>query len=500
MTIDLRLTAPRPTYAVSEDVVLGLEIENRGPTAVKVPDPETNANWQPTYELRGPGPQDVARFDFRTVVRGKSPVPLAPADASLIEIPPGATHTASLYLSGMVPLKRVGDYSLSTRLVWDGIDVTSAPLAFSIEPLRARAFTAALCLRQDGKPEIYTAWLHDGRDGTTLFQSAFGEDRPDLGEMGRRSIARICAPAPTASEVWIPSAAHSRLEDLVGWVFWREGGDLCGQATMSRGQLRMALPFEPVIWAYPPLESRSHTVDFFVIGGEQARTLAMLRVVHGGLVKPPQGSVVWTVDLPEPVIGIAVAGQPKAHERIRHLALISGSASGNGSVSGNPEQVTVRHAIVDGTNRPSRMTDVTLDEWTVHPGTPPAILAHDRGGARISVLLASPNDPARCRLTELLFGPPHPSEPSAASTNVHLPVVPTEGQIRYYRHPVSGAFRRDWALRGTDGATYSRGPGGFPAAVRLPTNDPPPLSLIALASFSYLLERSPEGAFRYEHV
>lgn len=490
MTLEFRVSARQPSYVIGEDVTLGLEIVNRGPSPVLVPDPESNANWQPTYELLGPGPQDVARFSFRSVVRAKSPPPTGPEEAALIAIDPGASHTATLLLSRLVPLRGPGHYSLSARLAWDGIDVSSPPVSFTVEPLVPRAFDLGLSRRQGGQPEIYTAWLHEYGGTRIVFQGGFGEDRPDLGEVGRRSVARIWEPAAPTAQVFVPWGAHSRLEDLIGWVLWREGQDLCGVPSMGRGPLRMTLPFVPSCWALPLLESRAHDIDAFIIGGPEARTLAMVRIKHNGFAKPPEGAVLWTKELPEPVIGAAVGPQPNAYEKLRHLALVSGDEG----------RVTVRHALCDGAAPPAKFAEVTLDEWTAHAATPPAVLAHDKGGARVSVLLTSPDDPARCRLVEVLFGPPHPAEPAAMSTSIALPVPPAEGQIRYHRHPVTGVFRRDWALRGTDGATYGRGPSGQAQLVRPAEDDPPPLALLVLANYSYLLERSASGAFQFEHV
>jgi hypothetical protein len=490
MTIDLRFSTPRQSFVAGEGIVLPLEIENRGLTSVFLPDPESNANWQPTYELVGPGPDDVARFDFRTVVRRRSPIPLTPRDASLIEIPAGATHTASVLLSRLVPIRRPGIYTLTARLDWEDIDVVSRPVSFSLEPLEARAIDVGISNLAGEPPEIYALWRHESNGRSVLFQAIYHEDRPDLGEMMRRAVVRIAEPAAGASQVIVPWGAHSRLDDLIGWALWREGQDLCGLPTMGRGPLRMMLPFVPTCWAFPALESRAHDIDMFFIGGPESRTLAMARIKHNGFARPPQGAIVWTRELPERVIGAAVAAQPNAPDKLRHLALVSADA----------ERVSVRYAQLDGTTPPAKYSDVTLDDCTAAPGTPPAILAHDKGGARVSVLTASPKDPSRCRLVELLFGPPHPEGPTAISASIVLPVSPVLGQIRYHRHPISGVFRRDWALRGADGATYARGPGGTPHAARPPTDDPPPLALVVLANYSYLLERSPAGGFRFEHV
>src|SRR6185295_1205978 len=114
-----------------------------GPASVHVPDPEANANWQPAYELRGPGPNDVARFDFRTVMQRRSPAlfgpPYGPSDASLMEIQAGATWSGNLTLSEFVLLRRPGQYTLSARLTWGELDALSSPVNFSLSPLNARA-------------------------------------------------------------------------------------------------------------------------------------------------------------------------------------------------------------------------------------------------------------------------------------------------------------------------------------------------------------------------
>lgn len=491
MSIDLRVLASRFTYVVGEDIDIGIEIQNRGTSTAQVPDPETNLNWQPVYELRGPRPSDVVDFDLRSVVRGKAAKPLQPSDAALIAIEPGTTHSASLSLGRLVPLGQPGSYTLSARLDWDGIKVLGSPAAFSLEPLVPRAFDVGLAWQQDGTPEIYAAWLHEARGKTVLFQGGFGEDRPDLGEVGRRSVARVSEPAAGVSQVFVPWAAHSRLDDLIGWVLWREGRELCGMPSMGCGPLRMTLPFVPSCWALPWLESRAHDIDGFIVGGPAARTLSMVRIRHNGFASAPAGAVVWSQELPEPVIAAAVCAQPNATERLRHLVLVSSNAG----------VLRVRYAIADGTTPPGSLQEHTLFDCLATPATPPAILADEQGGARVAVATSSPGDPLRCQLIELTFGSPQQTkQPPPVVASMVLPVLPREGQIRYHRHLLSGVFRRDCAIRGTDGATYRFGPTGGAQLVRVSQERPTPLSLVVLSNYSYLLERSASGAFQYEHV
>ncbi|PSM31388.1 hypothetical protein [Haliangium sp. UPWRP_2] len=489
MKLDLRLSSQRSAFVVGEDITIGIEMENRGSARVQIPDPEMNTSAQPVYELRGPGPQDVLHFDFRSCVHKHGFALGASAETPLLDLAPTAKHAASLDLSALVPGLGPGRYTFSARLTWNGLDIKSPPLPFSIDPLkdRERGFHFGLAQPVGTPPELYAAWLHAAAGATPLFLASCGERRPELGGLSPRSVVRIGELGPSASDVLVPWTAHSRFEDLIGWVLWREGRELCGLPTMSGGPLRMTLPFVPAFFVLPPLESRAHTVELFLIGGPSARALAMVRVLHAGIASPPRGSVLWTIELPEPALAAAVAAPLASFDLVRHLAIVSATA----------EETRVCHFVVEEGRPPRQLEHAQFQGWTASKDAPPALLADESGGARVSLLLLHRADPHRGQLLETLCGPSNSRGQVAPPIDITLPVPIAQAQIRYCRDPASGTFRRDFALRGADGATYVMDPDGGVKLARAATKSPPPFALIVLPRHSYLLDRSPEGAYLF---
>jgi hypothetical protein len=390
----------------------------------------------------------------------------------------------------MVALAEGGSYSLTARLEWGESVAVSAPLAFDLEALVTRAVDVGLSWRPGGAPEIYALWLHESHGHPVLFQGIFGEDRPDLGEVGCRAVVRIGEPAPGASRALTPFAAHSRLDDLIGWALWTEGAVLCGSPTMGVGPLRMTMPFVPSCIALPLLESRAHSVDAFIVGGAEARTLAMLRIDHGGLLRPSEGKVLWTWGCPEAVTAAAVGAQPNDYERIRHLALLSVSAG----------RATVRKVRVDDASPPMQISESAISNYHPVPDSPPAVLAQPDGSARVAVLAHEALDPSRCQLVEFRFGPGGGPASPAVIASMTLPVPAREGRIQYYSDALSGAYRCDCVIRGTNGAAYAFAGDGSARQVLPQQLSPASLGLIALRNHSYILNRESSGALQFVPV
>jgi hypothetical protein len=374
---------------------------------------------------------------------------------------------------------------LSARLTWGAVDVTASPLSFTVTPQDLVAVDVGLGRLEASSPEIFAAYVARSGTGGAVFQAQFVEERPDLAEIKRASVVRLFT-TKGADEVLVPWALHSRLEDLVGWIVVRDGREVSAGLTTGMGVASATLPFAPAFLVRPALEARSHDLDVLAVGEGPALSLVRFRCADA--FSPPVGSVLWTTPLPASITSVvsAVAAEPKTFPRTRHLALVSTT----------PDGVVVRHALLGtdpGASKPPASFVQELIEGRVPvPDAPPAILANDRGGARVSVFVSEAEDPTRCRLVELAFGPQPPSESPPRSVGVSLPVAPAAARIGYAHR--AGGLRRDWAIRGVDGATYGPGPGGDWRRVRGPEPQSLPLVLVVLPQASYLLERAPDGA------
>lgn len=487
MSVVFRLTAPRAAFVAGEDILLGLSLENRGGAPLAVPDPEANANWQPSYALKGPGPGDVRAFDLHAVVRRRKAGVPSDDQAVLLMLAPGATWQGSLPLTDLVPLPRPGAYTLSARLSWGGIDVVADPVAFTVEPLRVTGASVGLGRDAAGTPEIFAAWMHDTGGGAAIFQGQFVEQRPDLGETVRRGVVRLCEPPAGARDVTSPAADHSRFEDLFGWVAWREGRDLRALPTTGVDAGRLTLGFDPALVLQPALFARSHDLEIFVVGrgASQGQTLSLIRFQDRGYAAPPEGAVMWTIPLPAPALSGAVAREP-GPGRARHVVLV---ASG-------PEATVVMHAIADGTKAPPKVTSIDLDDCTPLADAPPGLLANAKGGVRAGIFVAAAGDASRARLVELLLGPVDPLDRAAATASIPLAAGAVAARLGYYRHP-GGGHRRDFVVLDGDGALHARGESGLRVA-RAAWDTSMPLSLLVLGQVSYLLEPSHAGGLGLE--
>ena len=477
------VSASSPRFVAGEDIVLDLALINRGSTTIELPDPESIANWQPTFSVTGPGPDDHFTFDRLGLSRGRPSRPLPDSAAVLVAIPPGGAWRGRLAISELERLGAPGRYIIGSRLAWGAIILDAEPLELTVTPLRAASAVVNLGAAASGAPEIAAAWIHrDGVDSAVFFAS-FEPRAAQFAGLARRSVTRLVPAASSASGLASPIAEQSLRDDWFGWVSFCEGATIVAAPTNGDPPARLALDFTPDAVLLPAIQHPDHDLDLFVTGRDAAGGLfALARFSDGQFASDAAGRVVWTFALPFVPASGAVAAQPGTGSRSRHVVLVESTAG----------SVRIHHALIDGRGPPRRFEAITIDDAEALADAPPAVFAERSGALHAALIVTAPGDRSRCRLVDLSFAPRHEAASITAITAIDLPSPAVTARLGYCRR--DDGHRRDWAIRSADGAVHAAAHAGTRTA--RPSSESP-LCLLVLERASYLLDPAPGGALTF---
>ncbi len=478
------------SYVAGEDIFLDLALTNHGSATIAVPDPESSANWQPTFTVTGPGPNDRTTFDRLGLTRGRPSRALPDSAADLLAIPPGATWRGRLCLGEFARVGAPGRYVVGSRLVWGALAIDAEPAQLTVTPLRAVSAVVSLGGTASGEPEIAAVWLHRDGDESALFFASFAQRAAPMTGLIRLRVTRLARAAPWASSPACPIAEQSLQEDWFGWAAFCEGAAIVAAPTNGDDAARLLLDFAPDAVLLPAIQHPGHDLDLFLLARnalDPAGTLlALARFGDGDFASDAAGRVVWTCSLPFAAAIGAVTAQPGTGSRRRHAVLVEAAAG----------SVRIHHALIDGRGPPLRFEVVTLDDAEVLDDAPPALFAERSGALHAALIVTTPGDHARCRLVDLLFAPRHERASIEATTPIDLPYPAVAARLGYGRRE-DGGHRRDWAIRSTDGAVHADGATG--ARTARAASDTP-LCLLVLERESYLLDPATGGALTFSEL
>jgi hypothetical protein len=478
------LSAASPSFVAGEDLFVDLALINRGRTTIELPDPESTSNWQPTFTVTGPGPDDHTTFDRLGIARGRPSRPLPDSAAVLVTVPPGGAWRGRLCLSELARVGAPGRYVVTSRLAWGQLVVDADPLELTVTPLRAVSAVVGLGGTASGEPEIATAWIHRDGEESALFFASFSERGAPLPGLSRRSVTRLVRAAPSAASPACPIAEHSLHEDWFGWAAFCEGATMVAAPTNGDPPARLDLGFTPDAVLLPAIQHPGHDLDLFLTAPDPAGgLLALARFNDGDFTSDAAGRVVWTFALPFAPSSGAVAVQPGTGSRSGHVVLVENAAG----------SVRIHHALVDGRGPPRRFEAVSINVAEVLDDAPTALFAEPSGALHAALIVTDPGDPARCRVVDLLFAPRHEGASIEAATPIDLPDPAVAARLGYCRRD-DGSHRRDWAIRSIDGAVHAAAPAGARTA-RAASDSP--LCLLVLERASYLLDPAPGGALTF---
>lgn len=460
-----RLELPRKRFLAGENVLLRLALENKGTTAVSVPDPEVNVNTQPTYTLLSPGDPGGETFTLRDRIEGGGRrVAVAPV---LREILPGASWEGHLSLSQVAALGSSGDYRVRSRLEWSGGAVDSNEVAFAIDPLRLADVGFGPSATRDGFSELFAcAHARAGDSSAVLLMRFMGVGHP--GEpLTAESIATIATAPASARDPATPASRHLRIPDLFNWSLWREGRELLALTTWGGDPCRFELPGEGVLLR-PPLMTPTHELDAFAISGAY---LLRVRFDDPDRRADRRGRLLNAHELPiQPASGGCALDADAAR---RHVALL-GAAEG---------KLVLLHAAYTDKAVP-RIERLDLDGLEPIADAPPAIAASSTETRVLLVARASGGDePRDAVLVEATFPVDTTKGASATRRTFKLPERADAARVGFA--PLG--MRSDAFVRTVDGRLHVLGDTARVVRARL---DPlVPLVVVVLDAASYLLEK-----------
>lgn len=477
--------ASSTSYVAGEDIFVDLALINSGRTAIEVPDPESPSNWQPTFTVTGPGPDDRTSFDRLGLARGRPSRPLPDSAADLVAVPPGGAWRGRLCLSEVARVGAPGRYVVSSRLVWGDLLVDAEPLEITVTPLRAVSAVVGLGGTASDEPEIAAAWIHRDGDESAIFVASFtARGAPSL-DLLRRSVTRLTGAAPSASHLACPVTEQSLHDDWFGWAAYCEGAAIVAAPTNGDAPARLLLDFTPDAVLLSPIQHPDHDLDLFLTAPDPAGgVLTLVRFGDGDFTSDAAGHVTWTHALPFAAASGAVTAQPGTGSRFSHAILVE-AASGC---------VRIHHAHIDGRGPPRRFEVVTIADAEVLDDAPPALFAERSGALHAALIVTAPGDRARCRLVDLAFAPRHEGATIEAVTPIALTYPAACARVGYCRRD-DGGHRRDWAIRSIDGAVHAAASAGGVRTARAASDSP--LCLLVLERASYLLDPSPGGALTF---
>lgn len=480
----IQLEPARASYVAGEDIRLTLWLENRGSTPVSLPDPENNASSQPAYTVTGPAFPDGITVNLRAHVRGPASSPSDEGHAVLMTLGPGELWQGHVRIKNLVPITKPGTYRVSARLSWKGIETHSNSLTFSVEPLRVVQASVGLSWGFVAAPEIYALWLHRRRDGMMLFQAAYDELRPDLGEIVRQGVRRVAELPAGAGDPLLPWSSHSMFDDLVSdrWqVFWREGNLLKGRTVYGVGaEIDPGAGASVVV--RPLLMDRSGNVDLFFVRYIPSGSVEMVMARFPDPSGHPRehARVLWSAPLSSRPVSSTAAIEPSAQGERRHLALLAEEGG----------RLRILHAVVDEKEPPPRFDVCDFGQGYVPARESiPALAVDGRGNARVAVVLCRRGNDRSCAFVEAIFEAGVKTGKFQVLRNIELPEPAAAARAGYWKTE-DAPRRRDWVVLTQGGSIYTAIDGDI-RRVRQGWATDAPLELLVLSQASYLLEFTP---------
>lgn len=230
----IEVSFARARYATLEDVPMRVRLVNDGPAPVRVPDPFHAVNWQPWYRVWREGDAAARRISHRSARFDDHRAPPEGADPVLVTLGPGEALDDEVPLRAWAHLDEPGVFHVVAVLEWEGIVVTSPEAVFEVHGFQGEV-SVGVDVGVDAVQYPWLAWLDRGPAGSTMGQSIFHEERPDLGELERMSAEVLHAVRPSVVAVYAPWTTYDRKEELTFWRAWRDGQHLAAMEVSLPG-------------------------------------------------------------------------------------------------------------------------------------------------------------------------------------------------------------------------------------------------------------------------
>jgi hypothetical protein len=464
----IALSLPRSTYAVGEDVVAALTVENDGAAPLEIPDPFHAYNWEPKYTITGPAHPGGSTFSFRSAARRDPRPNPTDADPVLTTLAPGAKIEGELPLHVWTRLDVPGDYELVAHLEWAGQSAKSGPARFSLEPLGIVSASMGVDVGFDGTRDVWVTWIRRSVTTSEMGDAVFLELRPDLGETKRITMEPVRPVGSTAREALCPWTAYDRKEKLAFWRLWRESGDLVALLA-GEPQPRTASVGAAFVPLRPALMTDDGALDLF---GFDSTTQEPLHVRFESASPAP------AITRARPLSGNVVGGAavvPRSAGGDRDAVVVCVEAGG----------VAMHHLRLSG-GALAVLGTVRFAGVRILPASVPAAWIDDEGVLTAVLIACDEREPETIVRADARFGVGATPESSLSRVG-HLPRPPRSARAVYCATPGPTPPRVDWAVLLDDGSAVSS---QSTSAQSLGAAALVPLEMVALSRTTYVLVAS----------
>lgn len=475
----IRIELPRQRYIAKEAMQARVSITNDGAQPIEVPDPAANANWQPTYLVRGPSFPDGRVFSFRSAVYGSQGSDAAGRQAMTLAIAPGQTHSADFPLEQLVAIAKPGEYLLAAALEWGGMKARSDPVSFTIESpdFRSLQLVAAPGLQPAFPINVFAL---TGGAGARVYLATFAADQ-NTGQVTLKSLSNFVPSAPGATTVFGPWMNFHGMGMPAPRAGWQAGATL-GLAGFGDPPVNVSLPSVPRL-VRPALMAVSGDTDVFVLEEATGR-LSMVRFPQAGDPK-----ILWTQALPGKVVAAAAALGPAQRGDPRIAVL----------VSARPDGISATLVDAGQGGAAPKLRTVEVAGVQAFAGSEPAARVGPDGSVQ-AALVVTQRASAAAGLRAAVLDLTWPADAAARGQGAVTPIaVDLSHQPRAaaaaYTHASGAKDRRDWALVLDNGELISAAAG---KRQRLSGRAVEPVQLFVAAQGTYLLTLTDEQLPAFE--
>ena len=488
--MEINITLPQQRFLTAEAIPLRVALTNPGATAVDVPDPLHEVNWQPTFLLTGPGHPPAGRvFSARAAMLDDLTQAPAGVEPVLCKIAPGQSFVRTLPLHQWLGLSTPGQYQVAASLDWRGLAARSPTVSFTLEQLNVHGFDVGVDQGFISKRQIPAAWLHQGARQRHLYSAVFTEERPDLAEVTPPTAKYLQDTGADATDLLVPWTNFDRNEGFHHWFAWREGSRLFARSLLSKEPVALDLGRPPERLIRPALLAPSGELDILVLSGGGRELLLARFPAPSNEGVPAPGRVLWRLPLPGVAAGARVALASRALANMRRAVLVSQEAD------------TLILSLLDTgkADGPGELKMARVRGVRALAHSEPGLWIDAAGRTRAAVLCEKPSEDAQRKdrslaLASVTFGPDGAVQAEATATALaSLGVAVKSATVGFAI--VDTQARLDWAALLENGLVIHQHSGGEARDLGAPPAMP--LALLPRAKASYLLTLHPTEGPRF---
>jgi hypothetical protein len=482
--VSLEVKPDHDEYIAGEEITIQVAIDNMGPDAVEIPDPEHYASTQPTYGIIGPSFPSGKLFSNRSLAEEQGTGAADIPEVAAVRIEAGGAWRGGFQLGPLLGQLLPGEYRLRSVLNWQAARAQSQDKRFRIKPAEIRSVAVGIGTRPLDSAEGNVVIFNGNAASTTLLAFGFNETRPDIGEITANAPIAQATIGANARDAATPWKNEPYYKDLVQWTVWREGREIKSISDAGGKPDSLTLPVDPVQIVHPPFKLHRRPIEVLVTGAD--KQLYLCTFPDFSERGRPGLSIAWHVPLPAAPAGITAALAPEGRNDAKHVAMAAKLEQG----------FEIWHAGYQGTGLPSPFRAVRVPQMRLVEAVPPAMMVGVDGTAHVTVM-AIESDGSYAAVEVRFSGSGGPSGEPAVERLGSLPATVTGGTFLYV-DKAGRLLRRDVAVNvaGHGVMRWRQSDGWKAKGMTLP--DKMPVILVPGAAYSYVLGVNSGNGFFFE--